>query len=75
MPMPNSAVAMILGLYPSGSDADTAARAKLLGPVLRQNELIRAYMRSRRSVGDGGRPSAGALGLDAAKRLNGVICP
>lgn len=46
------AVAMILGLYPSGSDADTAARAKLLGPVLRQNELIRAYMRSRRSVED-----------------------
>ncbi len=46
------AVAMILGLYPSDSDADTAARAKLLGPVLRQNELIRAYMRSRRNVED-----------------------
>ncbi len=46
------AVAMILGLYPSDSDTDTAARAKLLGPVLRQNELIRAYLRSRRSVED-----------------------
>lgn len=46
------AVAMILGLYPSESDTDTAARAKLLGPVLRQNELIRAYMRSRRTVDD-----------------------
>lgn len=45
-------VAMILGLFPSDNGPDTAARAKLLGPILRQNELIRAYMRSRRTVED-----------------------
>ena len=45
-------VAMILGLYPSANESDVAARTKLLGPVLRQNELIRAYMRSRRTVED-----------------------
>jgi hypothetical protein len=46
------AVAMILGLFPSESAADQAGRAKLLGPILRQNEAIRVYLRSRRNVED-----------------------
>jgi hypothetical protein len=46
------AAAMILGLFPSESAADQAGRAKLLGPILRQNEAIRVYLRSRRSVED-----------------------
>lgn len=46
------AVAMILGLFPSEGAADQAGRTKLLGPILRQNEAIRVYLRSRRSVED-----------------------
>ena len=46
------AVAMILGLYPSDSAADQAGRAKLLGPILKQNEAIREYLRARRAVED-----------------------
>ncbi|MBK9263679.1 MAG: hypothetical protein IPM54_28235 [Polyangiaceae bacterium] len=46
------AVAMILGLHPSDSEADLAARGKLLGPILRQNDAIRAYLRARRSIED-----------------------
>lgn len=46
------AVAMILGLFPSESAADQAGRVKLLGPILRQNEAIRTYLRSRRNLED-----------------------
>ena len=46
------AVAMILGKYPSDSDADIAARSKLLGPILRQNEAIRDYLRGRKPIVD-----------------------
>ena len=46
------AVAMILGLHPSDSEADLAARAQLLGPILKQNEAIRDYLRARRAVQD-----------------------
>lgn len=46
------AVAMILGLHPSESAADIAAREELLAPILRQNEAIRVYLRNRRSVED-----------------------
>lgn len=45
-------VAMILGLHPSDSAADVEARAKLLAPILRQNEAIRTYLRARRSIED-----------------------
>ncbi|MEO7330233.1 MAG: hypothetical protein ABI193_16780 [Minicystis sp.] len=46
------AVAMILGLYPSESDADVAGRRVLLDPILKQNEAIRVYLRERRNVED-----------------------
>lgn len=46
------AVAMILGLHPSDAPQDVAARGQLLGPVLRQNEAIREYLRLRRPVQD-----------------------
>lgn len=46
------AVAMILGQYPSDDAKHVDARGKLLGPIFRQNEAIRGYLRSRRSVED-----------------------
>ena len=46
------AVAMILGLHPGESEADIASREELLGPILRQNEAIRVYLRARRNVED-----------------------
>jgi hypothetical protein len=46
------AVAMIIGKYPKSSAEDVAARVALLGPILQQNEAIRAYLKSRRSVQD-----------------------
>jgi hypothetical protein len=46
------AMAMILGLHPSDSAADQAGRAKLMGPILTQNEAIPAYLRARRAVSD-----------------------
>ncbi|UQA58324.1 hypothetical protein [Polyangium aurulentum] len=46
------AVAMILGKHPSDEAADQAARATLLGPILKQNEAIREYLRTRRAVED-----------------------
>lgn len=46
------AVAMIAGRFPSGSAGDVEARTALLGPILRQNEEIRRYLRSRRKVED-----------------------
>lgn len=46
------AVAMILGLYPKSTPEHQASRAKLLAPILKQNEAIRLYLRSRRTVQD-----------------------
>lgn len=46
------AAAMILGRHPSDEPADLAGRKALLGPILAQNEAIRAYLRARRSVED-----------------------
>lgn len=46
------AVAMIAGRFPSNSVGDAEARRALLGPILRQNEEIRRYLRSRRKVED-----------------------
>jgi hypothetical protein len=46
------AVAMILGLHPSDGDADLAGRKALLGPIVKQNEAIRAYLRARRAIED-----------------------
>ncbi|TKC99606.1 hypothetical protein [Polyangium fumosum] len=46
------AVAMILGLHPSDSEADLLARQNLLGPILAQNEAIRVYLRARRTIED-----------------------
>lgn len=46
------AVAMILGLHPSDGAEDLAARAQLLGPILKQNEAIRDYLRARKAVQD-----------------------
>lgn len=45
-------VAMILGLYPSDGAADLAARGALLAPILRQNEAIREYLKTRRAIED-----------------------
>jgi hypothetical protein len=46
------AVAMVLGKYPSDSDADVAAREKCLAPIFRQNEAIRDHLRGRRPLVD-----------------------
>jgi len=46
------AVAMILGQHPSDDAADLDARKKLLGPILRQNEAIREYLKARRAIED-----------------------
>ncbi|MRG97913.1 hypothetical protein [Polyangium spumosum] len=46
------ALAMILGKYPSESDADRAGREALMGPILRQNDAIGQYLKARRSVPD-----------------------
>jgi hypothetical protein len=46
------AMAMVLGKYPSDSEADRQGRALLLGPILRQNEAIGQYLKSRRQVPD-----------------------
>jgi len=46
------AVAIVLGKYPSDSDADVAARAKLLAPIFRQNDAIRDYLRARKPIVD-----------------------
>ena len=57
-------VAMILGLHPSDSAADLAARAQLLGPILQQNEAIRDYLRARKAVQDVN-PETGEVEPDA----------
>jgi hypothetical protein len=45
-------VAMIVGRYPSDSEADIGARRDLLAPILAQNEAVAASRRSRRPVRD-----------------------
>lgn len=46
------ALALALAKYPSDSDADKAGREALMGPILRQNEAIGQYLKSRRTVPD-----------------------
>jgi hypothetical protein len=46
------AVAMILGKYPSDSEADRKARGALMEPILVQNEAIRRYLRERKPIED-----------------------
>jgi len=46
------AAAMVLGIFPSDGEADVISRRKLLGPILQQNEAIRAYLRARRAIED-----------------------
>lgn len=46
------AIAIVLGKYSSDSEADIAARTKLLGPIFRQNDAIRDYLRNRRALVD-----------------------
>ena len=46
------AVAMILGKYPSDSEADRKARGALMEPILVQNEAIRKYLRDRKPIED-----------------------
>lgn len=43
---------MIAGRFPTASAEDVAARQALLGPILRQQEAIGLYIRSRRAVED-----------------------
>ena len=62
--------AMILGLHPSDSEVDVAARKNLLGPILAQNEAIRMYLRSRRSVPDVN-PETGEPAGEAPPQGNG----
>jgi hypothetical protein len=46
-------IAMILGTYYRADDPEhQAARAELLGPIVEQNEAVRAYLRARRAVRD-----------------------
>jgi len=63
------AVALVLGKYPSDGDADVAARDRLLAPILRQNEAIRDYLRTRRPVveinPDTGEPEGSTEGVPA----------
>ncbi len=46
------AIAMALAKYPSDNAADLSGRAVLIGPILRQNEAIGQYLKSRRMVPD-----------------------
>ena len=64
-------IAMILGTYHRhDSERHGQARAALLGPILEQNEAIRAYLRQRRPVldidPDTGEPEPGAEPGDPA---------
>ena len=43
---------MISGRHPSDSPEDLAGCAALLDPILKQNEAIREYLRTRRAVPD-----------------------
>jgi hypothetical protein len=45
-------VVIILSRHRSSNAEDISARGALLEPVLNQNEEIRRYMRSRRTVAD-----------------------
>ena len=58
------AVAMITGRFPGESAGDVEARTALLGPILRQNEEIRRYLRSRRKVEDVD-PESGEVDVEA----------
>lgn len=58
------AVALILGRYYRNTKADVAARQSLLGPILKQNEAIRQYLRARRAVEDVN-PETGQVDPDA----------
>ncbi|MBK8256757.1 MAG: hypothetical protein IPK82_29310 [Polyangiaceae bacterium] len=55
------AVAMILGKHPTPSSTDLTARGALLGPILKQNEAVRLYLRSRRAIHDVN-PETGEVG-------------
>ena len=46
------AIAMILGRFPGATPDHLEARTALLGPILKQNEAIRLYLKSRRTVED-----------------------
>jgi hypothetical protein len=46
------AVAMIVGKFPSNTPEHAQARTALLAPILRQNEAIAQYLRTRRTVED-----------------------
>jgi len=46
------AVAQIVGKYYGNTNEHTSARSTLLAPILKQNEAIRLYLRSRRAVED-----------------------
>jgi hypothetical protein len=46
------AVAIILGKHHKRTSEGTAQRLSLLGPILKQDEAIRQYMRVRRAVAD-----------------------
>lgn len=54
------AIALVLGRHHGKTAVDVAAREDLLGPILAQNEAIRAAMKARRSVVDVN-PETGAL--------------
>jgi hypothetical protein len=45
-------VAMIMGQFHERTPQSNEARAELLGPILKQNDAIAAYLRSRRAVDD-----------------------
>ena len=45
-------IARIIGQFSGKGDEDAAARTALIGPILQQQEEIRTYYRSRRSVRD-----------------------
>jgi hypothetical protein len=46
-------IAMILGTYYRADDPEhQTARTELLGPIVEQNEAVRAYLRARRAVRD-----------------------
>lgn len=63
-------MAMILGLHPSDSEMDVAGRKKLMGPILAQQEAIRIYLKTRRSVPDVN-PATGETEGEAEPEGNG----
>lgn len=63
-------VAMIVGMFPKNSPEHVQGRTELLTPILKQNEAVGQYLRSRRTVEDVN-PETGEVETEAAVPVEG----